>query len=58
MSDATGIMPGIHPTAIVSPRAELGDNVTIVAAKGAITPMGTLPRTKTYRVAAVFEIGM
>jgi lipoprotein-releasing system permease protein len=35
-----------------------GDNVTIVAAKGAITPMGTLPRTKTYRVAAVFEIGM
>jgi lipoprotein-releasing system permease protein len=35
-----------------------GDNVTIVAAKGAVTPMGTLPRTKTYRVAAVFEIGM
>jgi lipoprotein-releasing system permease protein len=35
-----------------------GDNVTIVAAKGALTPMGTLPRTKTYRVAAVFEIGM
>ena len=35
-----------------------GDNITIVAAKGAVTPMGTLPRTKTYRVAAVFEIGM
>jgi lipoprotein-releasing system permease protein len=35
-----------------------GDNVTIVAAKGAVTPMGTLPRTKSYRVAAVFEIGM
>ena len=29
MSEATGVMPGIHPTAIVSPRAELGDNVTI-----------------------------
>src|SRR5688572_20026645 len=29
MSDATGIMPGIHPTAIISPRTELGDNVTI-----------------------------
>ena len=29
MSDATGIMPGIHPTAIVSPRAELGDSVAI-----------------------------
>jgi lipoprotein-releasing system permease protein len=35
-----------------------GDNITIVAAKGAVTPMGTLPRNKTYRVAAVFEIGM
>jgi len=35
-----------------------GDNITIVAPKGAVTPMGTMPRTKTYRVAAVFEIGM
>jgi lipoprotein-releasing system permease protein len=35
-----------------------GDTITIVAAKGAVTPMGTLPRTKSYRVAAVFEIGM
>lgn len=35
-----------------------GDAVTIVAAKGAVTPMGTMPRTKTYKVAAVFEIGM
>lgn len=35
-----------------------GDSVTIVAAKGAVTPMGTMPRTKTYKVAAVFEIGM
>src|SRR5215207_5234865 len=29
MSETTGTMPGIHPTAIVSPRAELGDNVAI-----------------------------
>ena len=29
MTEAMGVMPGIHPTAIVSPRAELGDNVTI-----------------------------
>src|SRR4029453_14839426 len=29
MSDVTGVMPGIHPTAIVAARAELGDNVTI-----------------------------
>ena len=29
MTEATGVMPGIHPTAIVSPRTELGDNVTV-----------------------------
>ena len=31
MSESTQTMPGIHPTAIVSPRAELGENVTIGA---------------------------
>jgi lipoprotein-releasing system permease protein len=35
-----------------------GDMITLVAPKGAITPMGTTPRIKPYRVAAVFEIGM
>src|SRR5215216_5890006 len=35
-----------------------GDNVTMVAPRGAVTPMGTTPRIKTYKVAAVFEIGM
>src|SRR5687767_14162970 len=29
MSEAISTMPGIHPTAIVSTRAELGDNVTV-----------------------------
>lgn len=35
-----------------------GDSVTLVAPRGAITPMGTTPRIKPYKVAAVFEIGM
>ena len=35
-----------------------GDSVTLVSPKGAVTPMGTTPRIKPYRVAAVFEIGM
>src|ERR1041384_6952601 len=35
-----------------------GDNITLVAPRGAVTPMGTTPRIKTYKVAAVFEIGM
>jgi len=35
-----------------------GDNITLVAPRGAVTPMGTTPRIKTYKVAAVFTIGM
>src|SRR5271163_1665484 len=35
-----------------------GDNLTLVAPRGAVTPMGTTPRIKPYKVAAVFKIGM
>ncbi|MGH6675823.1 MAG: lipoprotein-releasing ABC transporter permease subunit, partial [Xanthobacteraceae bacterium] len=35
-----------------------GDNITLVSPRGAVTPMGTTPRIKTYKVAAVFQIGM
>jgi lipoprotein-releasing system permease protein len=35
-----------------------GDSVTLVAPKGAVTPMGTTPRIKPYKIVAVFEIGM
>jgi lipoprotein-releasing system permease protein len=37
---------------------QVGDNLTLVAPRGAVTPMGTTPRIKPYRVAAIFEIGM
>jgi lipoprotein-releasing system permease protein len=32
--------------------------MTLVAPRGAVTPMGTTPRIKVYKIAAVFEIGM
>ncbi|MGA7972251.1 MAG: lipoprotein-releasing ABC transporter permease subunit [Pseudolabrys sp.] len=35
-----------------------GDKITLVAPRGAVTPMGTMPRIKVYTVAAVFEVGM
>ncbi|BAF87685.1 lipoprotein releasing system transmembrane protein [Azorhizobium caulinodans ORS 571] len=35
-----------------------GDNITLVAPRGSVTPMGTSPRIKVYKIAAVFEIGM
>ena len=36
----------------------LGDSVTLISPKGAVTPMGVAPRIKSYKVKAVFEIGM
>ncbi len=35
-----------------------GDKLTLVAPRGAVTPMGTTPRIKAYTIAAEFEIGM
>jgi lipoprotein-releasing system permease protein len=35
-----------------------GDNLTLVSPRGAVTPMGTMPQIKPYRIAAEFEIGM
>ena len=35
-----------------------GDSVTLVSPRGAVTPMGTTPRIKPYKITAVFEIGM
>src|ERR1700741_4251325 len=35
-----------------------GDSITLVSPKGAVTPMGTTPRIKPYKIRAVFEIGM
>src|SRR5262249_57185166 len=37
---------------------QAGDNVTLVSPRGAVTPMGTTPRIKPYRIAAEVEIGM
>ena len=35
-----------------------GDSITLVAPRGAVTPMGTMPRLKSYKVTAVFKVGM
>lgn len=37
---------------------QAGDNISIITPHGDVTPFGTAPRAKTYKVAAVFEIGM
>jgi lipoprotein-releasing system permease protein len=54
--EGQGVMIGRRLADQLSLRA--GDNVTLVAPRGAVTPMGTTPRIKSYKIAAVFEVGM
>jgi lipoprotein-releasing system permease protein len=37
---------------------EAGDQITLIAPRGDVTPFGTTPRIKTYTVAGIFKIGM
>lgn len=36
----------------------VGDNLTLISPKGAVTAFGTVPRMRAYRVAAIFDVGM
>ena len=53
---AQGVVIGQRLAEQLSLRA--GDNITLVAPRGAVTPMGTTPRIKPYKIAGIFEIGM
>ncbi len=39
-------------------RLVAGGTITLIAPRGDVTPFGTTPRVKTYRVAGTFNIGM
>src|ERR1700730_5570573 len=54
--DGQGVAIGRRLADLLSLHA--GDTITLVAPKGAVTVMGTTPRVKPYKIAAVFEIGM
>jgi lipoprotein-releasing system permease protein len=54
--DGQGLLIGKRLADQLSVRS--GDNLTLVAPRGAVTPMGTTPRIKAYKIAGVFEIGM
>ena len=39
-------------------RLNIGDQITLLSPRGAVTPFGTAPRVRSYPVVAIFEIGM
>ncbi|MBY0250472.1 MAG: FtsX-like permease family protein, partial [Methylobacterium organophilum] len=54
--DGTGVLIGRRLADTLGLQA--GDTITLVTPKGSSTPFGTAPRTKSYTVKAVFEVGM
>jgi lipoprotein-releasing system permease protein len=57
------LRPGSGQVAIGSRLAEqlgasLGSTISIINPAGSATPFGTMPRIVTYRVAAIFEVGI
>ena len=51
-----GVILGIRLAGRLGVRA--GDQVTLISPQGNATPFGTAPRSRAYRVAALFEAGM
>ncbi len=39
-------------------RLNVGDTLTLIAPKGKASPFGTIPRSRSYTIAAVFNVGM
>ena len=38
--------------------ADVGDSISLVAPEGRVTPFGTTPRIASYRIAAIFQVGV
>src|SRR5213595_1739162 len=54
--DGFGIVLGAELARALGVR--LGDSVVVITPQGTVTPAGTLPRVKSFRVVGVYEIGM
>ncbi|WP_230481702.1 lipoprotein-releasing ABC transporter permease subunit [Sphingomonas sp. Leaf21] len=63
MGDLNSITPGSGRIAIGSRLAEalgatVGSEISLISPQGQTTPFGTVPRIVSYRVGAIFEIGV
>ena len=55
-SDANSVVMGQRLAYKLGVR--VGDNVNLISPKGTVTAFGTVPRMRSYQVAALFDIGM
>ena len=56
MADGEGVLIGTRMASKLG--VSVGDSITLVQPRGNVTPLGIVPRFKTYRVAGLFELGI
>ena len=56
MAEGEGVLVGTRMAAKLG--IEVGDSITLVQPRGNVTPLGMVPRFKTYQVAGLFEVGI
>ncbi len=56
MADGEGVLVGTRMASKLG--ISVGDSITLVQPRGNVTPLGMVPRFKTYRIAGLFEIGI
>ena len=56
MAEGEGVLVGTRMAAKLG--IEVGDSITLVQPRGNVTPLGMVPRFKTYKVAGLFEVGI
>ncbi len=56
MAEGDGVLVGTRMAAKLG--IEVGDSITLVQPRGNVTPLGMVPRFKTYKVAGLFEVGI
>ncbi len=54
--EQTGVAVGIRLAESLGLSA--GDRITLISPEGNVTPLGVTPRVKSYKVTAIFELGM
>ena len=56
MTDGESVLIGTRMASKLG--VSVGDSITLVQPRGNVTPLGIVPRFKTYRVAGLFELGI
>ncbi len=58
ISDFTGHVVAIGKEMSARYNLRIGDSINLMAPKGKATPFGTIPRSRSYQVAMIFDVGM